>query len=88
MKTPNFDAMTVDELLEFWAKWHVTTKKKAVVFTGERKDAKKIMENLANYAINKSCAVKLRLEGDINAAIIYEHSCQLCYDRLPADVRW
>jgi hypothetical protein len=88
METPNFDAMTVDELLEFWKKWHVTTKKKAVVFTGERKDAKSIMENLANYAINKSCAVKLRLEGDINGATIYEHSCQLCYDRLPEDVRW
>lgn len=89
METPNFDhAMTVDELREFWAKWHVTTKKKAVVFTGERKDAKKIMETLANYAINKSCAVDARLKGDITTATIYEHSCQLCYNRLPADVRW
>ena len=88
MKTLNFDAMTVDELLEFWKTWHVTTKKKAVVFTGERKDAKKIMETLANYAINKSCAVRLRLEGDIVGASNYEHSCQLCYDSLPADVRW
>ena len=88
METPNFDAMNQEDLRNFWAKWHVTTKKKAIEFTGERKDAKKIMETLANYAINKSCAIGLRLDGDINGATIYEHSCQLCYDRLPTDVRW
>ena len=88
METPNFDAMNQDELRAFWAKWHVTTKKKAVEFTGVRRDAKKIMETLANYAINKSCAVGGRLAGDITTATIYEHSCDLCYDRLPVDVRW
>lgn len=88
METPNFDAMNQDELREFWAKWHRPSKKAAVEFVGVRKDARNIMEILANYAINKSCAVGARLEGDITTATIYEHSCQLCYDRLPADVRW
>lgn len=88
MKTPNFDAMDPDELLEFWNKWHRPTKKAAVEFTGVRKDARKIMETLANYAVNKSCAVRLRVEGNINGATIYEHSCDLCYNQLPADVRW
>ena len=88
METPNFDAMSAEELREFWAKWHRPSKKAAVEFVGVRKDAKSIMENLANYAINKACAVDARLKGDITTATIYEHSCQLCYDRLPADVRW
>jgi len=88
MDTPNFDAMTQEELRDFWVKWHVTTKKKAVVVTGERKDAKNIMEVLANYAINKSCDMGLRLEGKINAAMTYELACELAYGRLPEDVRW
>lgn len=88
MDTPNFDAMTQEGLRNFWAKWHVTTKKKASVVTGDRKDAKNIMEILATYAINKSCAMGLRLEGNINAALTYEHACELAYGRLPEDVRW
>lgn len=88
MDTPNFDAMTQEELRDFWAKWHITTKKKAVVVTGERKDAKNIMEVLACYAINKASAIGLRLQGNINAAMTYEHACELCYGRLPEDVRW
>lgn len=88
MDTPNFDAMSRDELRDFWGKWHVTTKKKAVVVTGERKDARQIMETLTCYAINKSCAIGLRLEGEIERATRYEEACELAYGRLPEDVRW
>lgn len=88
MDLPNFDAMTQEELRDFWGKWHVTTKKKAVVVTGERVDAKGIMETLACYAINKSCAMGLRLEGEIERAMKYEEACGLAYRRLPEDVRW
>jgi hypothetical protein len=88
METPNFDAMTQEELRDFWGKWHVTTRKRAVVVTGDRKDARQIMETLACYAINKSCAVGLRLEGEIERAMTYEHACELTYGRLPEDVRW
>jgi hypothetical protein len=48
----------------------------------------KTMETLACYAINKCCAVGLRLEGNIDRAMKYETACQLRYDELPADVRW
>jgi len=88
MEIPNFDAMNSDELREFWAKWHRPTKKAAVEFLGVRKDARSVMMNLAIYAINKSCAVELRLKGNVDGATIYEHCSQLCYDKLPADVRW
>lgn len=88
METPNFDSMTQEELRDFWGKWHVTTKKKAVAFTGDRADARQIMETLACYAINKSCAVGLRLEGKIQQALAYEQACDLQYEKLPEDVRW
>jgi len=88
MDIPNFDAMTPDELRAFWSKWHVTTKRNAVEFTGDRVDARQIMETLACYAINKSCAMRLRLEGRIATASGYEADCELAYNRLPVDVRW
>jgi hypothetical protein len=88
METPNFDAMEPSELWEFWSKWHVTTKRKAVELVGVRKDAKRVVETLANYACNLAVAKKLRLEGDIDTASIYERCCELCYERLPDDVRW
>ena len=88
MDIPNFDTMSQDELRTFWSTWHVTTKKRAIKFTGERKDARQIMENLACYAINKSCAIGLRLEGEIPKAMKYETACELAYERLPVDVRW
>lgn len=88
METPNFDAMNQDELREFWAKWHRPTKKQAVEFIGIRKDARRVMQTLANYAINKSCAIGLRLDGEIDRATVYEYSCELCYNSLPADVKW
>jgi hypothetical protein len=88
MELPDFDSMDQDELRAFWGKWHVTTQAKAVEFTGDREDAREIMEVLACYAINKSVAVGLRLEGKISEAMKYESDCELAYGRLPADVRW
>lgn len=88
MMIPNFDAMSQQELRDFWGKWHVTSKKKAVEFLGDRKDARKVMETLACYAINKSCAVGLRLEGSIERALTYERACEIQYEQLPVDVRW
>jgi len=85
---PNFDAMTQDELRSFWSRWHVTTRKKAATLVGDRSDARNIVEILACYAINKLCAVSLRLEGKIETAMKYEQDCQLAYERLPEDVRW
>jgi len=88
MEIPNFDAMNQEELRAFWSKWHVTTNRKAVEFLGARVDARTTMETLANYAINKSTAMGLRIEGRISEAMRYEEHCELAYDRLPADVRW
>ena len=88
METPNFDAMSQDELRAFWSKWHITTQRKSIKVTGDRADAREIMEVMACYAINKSCAIGLRLEGKIETALKYEQDCDLAYGRLPEDVRW
>jgi hypothetical protein len=88
LETLDFEAMSLLELRDFWGKWHVTTRKKAALFIGDRSDARKIMEELACYSINKACAVALRLEGSIEKAQIYEEACQLSYERLPKDVQW
>jgi hypothetical protein len=85
---PNFNTMTAEELRSFWSKWHVSTKTKAVTLVGNWPDARKIVETLACYAINKACAIHLRLEGNIARAEKYEEDCQLAYDRLPEDIRW
>jgi hypothetical protein len=88
MELTNLEAMTQDELRAFWSKWHVTTKEEAGLFLGDRKDARKVMESLACYAINKSCAIGLRLEGKIESALTYEQACEIQYEKLPEDVRW
>jgi hypothetical protein len=88
MEIPNFDSMNQDELRSFWSKWHVTTRNKASEIVGNRSDAHKIVEVLACYALNKSIAIGLRLEGKISTAMKYEDDCQRAYERLPADVRW
>ena len=89
MPVPNFDAMTREDLMEFWKKYHRASRKNAEALVGDRRPGyTNIAATVANYACNKAVAIRCRLEGDIQGALIYEHSADLCYDRLPADLRW
>jgi len=86
---PNLDAMSEAELMDFWNHYHRASRKDAEELIGDRRRGfMRIAATLANYACNKATAMTCRLRGDITAAQIYEHSCQLCYDRLPEDLRW
>lgn len=86
---PNLDAMSIEELRAFWKQHHKSTKAKATVFLGvARPDGKKVIETLANYALNKMVAMQARLEGNIKTAMVYEEHAQLSYERLPKDCRW
>ena len=88
-KIPNFDAMTHDELMNFWSRYHRPTRKDAEeLLGGKRKGYTNIVATLANYACNKAVAISCRLRGDIQAAMIYEGACELSYDRLPKDLHW
>lgn len=86
---PNFDAMSREDLLCFLASYSRASRKKAEELVGDRRVGyTNIVSTLANYALNKAVAMRARLEGDIKAAEVYEHACDLCYDRLPADLKW
>jgi len=85
---PNLDAMTEGELSAFWSKYHRASKKAAVALVGDRPHSVGVAATLAAYALDKSCAMKLRKEGDIKGAMVYEESMDLRYKTLPVDIRW
>lgn len=86
---PNLDGMSERDLMAFWSRYHRPSRKDAADMVGDRrKGYTDICATLANYACNKAVAMACRRRGDVVAAGVYEHSAQLCYDRLPADLRW
>lgn len=86
---PNLDCMPEDDLRAFWSKYHRASRKDAEALVGDRrKGFTTVAAALANYAINKAVAMGCREKGDIKGAEIYEHSCNLCYRRIPEDLRW
>ena len=44
--------------------------------------------SLANYASNKATAVRLRLQGDITMAVMYEDIADKIYRGLPDWAKW
>lgn len=86
---PNLDAMSEDELMAFWNRFHRASRKDAEWLVGDRRKGFTLLAAaLANYACNKAVAMKCRLNGNILGAQCYEHVAQLCYERLPEDLRW
>jgi hypothetical protein len=86
---PNLDGMVREDLMDFWKKYHRASRKDAEALIGDRRPGfTNIAATLANYACNKAVAMRCREEGDIPAATVYEQCCDLCYQRLPADLRW
>lgn len=86
---PNLDAMSNDELGKFWSKYSRCTRKDAAALIGDRRTGYvKLASALANYAINKATAQTCRARGDIQAAQVYETTCDRIHDELPHDLRW
>lgn len=86
---PNLDAMPLFELQAFWAKHHWGTRKSAEELIGDKRPGyTTLASKLAAYALNKSCAMQLRLEGKIPQAVTYEEACDIIYAQLPEDLRW
>lgn len=89
MSIPNFDAMTQEELMNFWACYSRCGRKKAAeLIGGARKGYTKLTRDLANYASNKATAMWCRERGDIERAQMYEKVCDRIYDGLPVDLKW
>lgn len=85
---PNFDAMNEKELSSFWDKYHRASRKDAAALVGDRPRCVNIAATLAAYALDRGCAMGLRLEGEIARAMTYEESMELRYKSLPVDIRW
>lgn len=89
---PNLDAMTQDELWQFWQDGgmsggpsHTFARQ---IFPDRPKNYVNTAGDLKHYACNKAVAMKLRLEGAIDRALAYEQICDAIYDRLPEWARW
>jgi hypothetical protein len=85
---PNLDGMNVDELAEYWSKFHAVTLEEACDAVGPRLDNVRAVETSAAYAMAKKCAMVLRAEGRFDRAQTYESHCDLYYEQLPEDLRW
>lgn len=86
---PNLDAMPLFELQAFWVKYHRGTRKLAAELIGDKRPGYTTLANkLAAYALNKACAMQLRLEGKISQAVTYEEGCDIIYSQIPDDLRW
>ncbi len=83
---PNLDAMTPEDLMDFWITHHRGTNGLRLGITG--KGSRGIITNLANYAANKATAIKERERGRINSAREYESICESIYLSLPESARW
>lgn len=83
---PNLDAMSQDELMQFWMQHQRGRGRKALGLSG--KGSVNTVGLLACYASNKATAMSCRLRGDIQSALVYEGIADNIYQRLPAQARW
>lgn len=85
----NLDSMTQDELWAFWQSANgvrpITFAK--VLFPTQPKGFVVATKLLRGYAANKATAMQCRLDGKINAAIMYEGICDSIYKSLPSFAR-
>lgn len=89
MSDYNFDGMTREQLMEFWARYHVPSRRDAAALIGDkRKGYVRFTEMLAAYACNKAVAMGCRADGNVASAEVYEKHCDNIFDQLPADLRW
>lgn len=84
---PNLDAMSVEDLWAFWSK-HQRGRAYLALFPEGGKGTRKATGLLAAYACNKAVAMKCRLDGAIDRALVYEKICEDIYDRLGKEAQW
>ena len=72
--------MNSEQLLNFWGKYHLATKRQAVKLGVE---TSKQAQQLANLAINRACYLDAKARQDPTTESIYLHSTKLCLERLP-----
>lgn len=86
LNVPNLDAMSADELMSFWARHQRGRGRKKLGLYGP--GSVNTTGDLACYALNKAVAMRCRLEGNIETALMYEGIADRIYQRLPDTVKW
>lgn len=87
MTVPNLDAMSSDELLQFWLT-HQRGRNYRELFPNGGKGTKSATWQLAHYASNRATAMSCRLRGEILAATVYEGILDRIYRELPEWAKW
>lgn len=86
----NFDGMNRDELWAFWKRTNsvrpIATARE--LFPDRPKNFVRVTKDLGNYACNKAVAMDLRIDGQIQSALMYEGICDRIYAGLPEYARW
>lgn len=78
------------DLMDFWS---FTNSVRPIVlarvlFPSKPTGYVRVTRDLGCYASNKATAMKCRLAGTIESALIYERICEDIYNRLPEWARW
>jgi len=88
--SPNLDGCFPEELWEFWQAVNSVRpiRKARELFPNRPKGYVRVTKDLGNYAANKATAMKCRLDGQIQSAIMYEDICEQIYNKLPRYAKW
>lgn len=89
----NLDCMSEKALMTFWSDYKDASEHQLEAFFEGASEsvfsqAEPTLATLCSYAVAKSCSIKLRLEGNIEGALVYEIHCEGYYADLPEEVRW
>ena len=84
----DFRAMTEDELMAFWKRYHRASRRDAAELCGGKFPGYTgVAASAANFACNLAVAMGCRQRGDERAAKIYEHAAQIAFDDIPERLR-
>ena len=84
----DFTAMTENEVMAFWKRYHRATRKDAEALCGGRFPGyTTVAASAANYACNLAVAKGCRRRGDERAARVYDYAAQLALEDIPDRLR-
>jgi len=84
----DFTAMTEDELMAFWKRYHRASRRDAAELCGGRFPGyTNVAATAANYACNLAVAMSCRRRGDERAAQVYDHAAQIALEEIPTELR-
>lgn len=82
---PDFNNMTEDELMTFWARYHRPSRKDAEALVGDRRPGFTNLAGIyASLACNLAVVMGCKRRNDANGVEVYGHSVRLCKERLRA----